>query len=55
MRKKNKINQVYCLQLWHKNSIKWESHEDHKRTWQEVSNVLLSYLYYRYMVHAGDK
>jgi len=28
---------------------------DYKRTWQEVSDVLLSYLYYRYMVYACHK
>ena len=27
----------------------------HKRTQQEVSNVLLPYLYYGYMVHANNK
>ena len=31
------------------------SHIDHKRTWQEVPNALLFYLYNRYIVHAHDK
>jgi len=32
-----------------------ESHRDHKRTQQGVPNVLLPYLYYRYMVCTSDK
>ena len=32
-----------------------ESCEDYKRTQQEVSNILLSYLYYKYMVCASNK
>jgi len=31
------------------------SHIDHKRTWQEVPNALLFYLYNRYIVCAHDK
>ena len=31
------------------------SYRDYKRTWQEVLNRLLSYLYYTYMVYANDK
>jgi len=29
--------------------------KDHKKTQQEVSNILLLYLYNRYMVHANNK
>jgi len=32
-----------------------ESCENYKRTCQGVSNVLPSYLYYRYLVYANDK
>jgi len=28
---------------------------DYKRTWQGVSNVLVLYLYYRYMVYTNIK
>ena len=35
--------------------IKQESCRDHKRTQQGVLDVLLPYLYYKYMVHASDK
>ena len=35
--------------------IKQESHRDHKRTQQGAPNVLLPYLYYRYMVYANNK
>ena len=31
------------------------SSRNHKRTQQEVSDILLSYLYYRYIVHANNK
>jgi len=31
------------------------SHRNHKKTQQEVSNKLLSYLYDTYIVHADDK
>jgi len=37
------------------NLTEWESHDDHKRTQQEVPNILLPYLYYRYMVYTSDK
>ena len=32
-----------------------ESHRNHKRTWQGVSNILLSCLYKEYMVYANNK
>ena len=35
--------------------IRWESHRVYKRTQQEVFNILLSYLYYKYMVYASNK
>jgi len=35
--------------------IEQEFYENYKRTWQGVSNVLLFYLYYRYMVCVSDK
>jgi len=35
--------------------IRWESCRNHKRSQQEVSNILLPYLYYRYIVHTSDK
>jgi len=31
------------------------SSENHKKTWQGVSNVLLPYLYNRYIVYANNK
>ena len=31
------------------------SHGNHKRTWQEVSDKLLPYLYYICMAYANDK
>jgi len=34
---------------------RWESYGDYKRTQQEIPNVLLLYLYYKYMVCASDK
>ena len=36
-------------------SLSRVSSGNHKRTWQEVPNVLLPYLYYRYMVYANNK
>ena len=30
-------------------------HRDHKKTWQEVPNILLPYLYNRYIVCANNK
>ena len=35
--------------------IEQESYRDHKRTQQEVSDVLLPYLYYKYIVYASNK
>ena len=35
--------------------MKQESCGDHKKTQQRVSNILLFYLYYRYMVCASNK
>jgi len=37
------------------NLTRWEFHGDHKRTQQGVPNVLLSYLYYEYMIYASNK
>ena len=35
--------------------IEQESHRDYKRTQQEVPNVFLHYIYYKYMVHTSNK
>ena len=32
-----------------------ESCKDHKRTQQEIPDVFLYYIYYKYIVHASDK
>jgi len=37
------------------NLLRQTSSGDYKRTWQEVSNVLLPYLYNRYMVYANNE
>ena len=34
--------------------IEQEFYEDYKRTWQEVSDILILYLYYRYMVYTSS-
>ena len=31
------------------------SYRDHKRTWQEVPNIFLHYIYYLHMVYANNK
>jgi len=34
--------------------IEQEFYKDHKRTWQEVSDILLLYLYYEYIVYTSS-
>ena len=35
--------------------IKQESHRNYKRTWQEVSDIFLLYMYYKYIVYTSNK
>ena len=55
-----KINSVHFFYSWQitiqeVNFLNGYCCGDHKRTWQEVPDVLLSYLYYGYMVYANNK
>jgi len=37
------------------NLIEQESHMNYKKTQQGVPDILLPYLYYRYMIYGGNK